>query len=234
MDSFSWTCPFCNKIATITEHNWSINKHTFSKNNKYGDLAIMTYIVICPNTECKEFTVNFSLFKTKFNYALREQEIDGEALQTWPCKPSFLAKVFPTYIPEQIINDYNEACSISALSPKASATLSRRCLQGMIRDFWKISKNRLVDEINELQDKIDPMTWKAISAVRSIGNIGAHMEKDINLIIDVDPKEASMLIGLIEVLLQEWYVRRHDREEQMQKLIEAADEKKALKSGSPL
>jgi len=104
----------------------------------------------------------------------------------------------------------------------------------MIRDFWKISKNRLVDEINELQDKIDPMTWKAISAVRSIGNIGAHMEKDINLIIDVDPKEASMLIGLIEVLLQEWYVRRHDREEQMQKLIEAADEKKALKSGSPL
>ncbi|MCB1884663.1 MAG: DUF4145 domain-containing protein [Geminicoccaceae bacterium] len=29
------------------------------------------------------------------------------------------------------------------MSPKASATLSRRCLQSMIRDFWTISKDTL-------------------------------------------------------------------------------------------
>jgi hypothetical protein len=46
----------------------------------------------------------------------------------------------PDYIPEQIKDDYYEACSILNLSPKASATLARRCLQGMIRDFWGITK----------------------------------------------------------------------------------------------
>ena len=59
------------------------------------------------------------------------------------------------------------------------------------------------------------------------------MEKDINLIVDVDPEEANLLIGLIEGLLHDWYVSRHDREEQMQKIISAAAGKKALKAGSP-
>ena len=42
----------------------------------------------------------------------------------------------------------------------------------------------------------------AIDAVRKIGNIGAHMERDINLIVDIDPNEAAILIGLIELLFQ--------------------------------
>jgi hypothetical protein len=34
----------------------------------------------------------------------------------------------------------------------------------------------------------------AIHAVRTIGNIGAHMEKDINLIVDVDPANPTLAI----------------------------------------
>ena len=133
-------------------------------------------------------------------------------------------------IPAPILQDYGEACLIRDLSPKASATLTRRCLQGMIRDFWVISKARLIDEINDLQGKVDGTTWKAIDAVRSIGNIGTHMEKDINVIVDVDPDEANLLLGLIEVLLEEWYIRRHEREEHMQKVIAAAQSKSAAKA----
>ncbi|MFX8102761.1 DUF4145 domain-containing protein, partial [Acinetobacter baumannii] len=77
---------------------------------------------------------------------------------------------------------------------------SRRCLQGMIRDYWGVSKNTLNEEIKAIKDRIDPIIWQAIDAVRKIGNIGAHMEKDINFIIDVEPNEAQMLIGLIEML----------------------------------
>ncbi len=130
------------------------------------------------------------------------------------------------------MDDYKEACLIVNDSPKASATLSRRCLQGIVRDFWKITKPKLFDAIKELEVKIDPSTWRAIDGVRSVGNIGAHMEKDIDLIVDVDPEEAKTLIGLIEFLLKDWYVLRHDREEHMQKVIDLAkqkaDEKKAL------
>ncbi len=108
----------------------------------------------------------------------------------------------------------------------------RRCLQGMIRDFWKISKARLVDEIDAIKDKVDAETWDAIDAVRKIGNIGAHMEKDINVIVDVDPEEAQLLIGLIELLIKDWYIARHQRQQHLKAIVQVRDEKDAAKSGS--
>jgi hypothetical protein len=43
---------------------------------------------------------------------------------------SNVAIVYADYIPEVLIKDYGEASGIIQLRPKASATLSRRCLQG--------------------------------------------------------------------------------------------------------
>jgi hypothetical protein len=131
-------------------------------------------------------------------------------------------------VPQAIREDYGEACLIRDLSPKASATLSRRCLQGILRDFWKANPGRLADEIQEVKDRIDPVTWDAIQAVRKLGNIGAHMEKDINLIVDVDSEEAALLIGLVETLLKEWYVAREERKVRMAAVIAAAASKKTL------
>jgi len=119
---------------------------------------------------------------------------------------------------------------ISELSPKASATLSRRALQGMIRDFWKISKNRLADEINALRDKVDSTIWDAIDGVRHVGNIGAHMEKDIDIIVDVEPEEAGQLIWLIEVLIKDWYINRAEREARLRDLKGMVAAKKDAKS----
>lgn len=59
---------------------------------------------------------------------------------------------------------------------------------------------------------MDPSQWRAMDALRKIGNIGAHMESDINLIVDVEPEEAEALIKLIELLIKEWYIARHDAE----------------------
>ena len=118
-------------------------------------------------------------------------------------------------------------------SPKASATLSRCRLQRMICDFCGISKARSIGEIGELRDKIDPTTWDAIDAAGSICNIGAHMEKDINLIVDVDSEEAQQPIGLIEFLLKDWYVGRYEREEHKQRLIALGAAKAAAKEGTP-
>ncbi|SEJ08381.1 protein of unknown function [Alkalibacterium gilvum] len=122
------------------------------------------------------------------------------------------AKQFPNYVPKAIREDYEEACLIKDLSPKSSATLSRRCLQGMIRDFWEIKENNLYAAINKLEGKIPANQWKVIHAVRQIGNVGAHMEKDINKIINIDPNEADKLIQLIEFLMEEWYINRHETE----------------------
>ena len=56
------------------------------------------------------------------------------------------------------------------------------------------------------------------------------MEKDINLIIDVDSKEAGRLIELIESLIQDWYVTRYERQQRLQSIVGVAEKKKAEKS----
>ena len=124
-------------------------------------------------------------------------------------------------------DDYREACRIRELSPKAAATLARRCLQGIIRDFWKIKKAKLVDEVRALEHIVDDGLWKAIDAVRKVGNIGAHMEKDVNTIVDIEPEEAHKLIGLVEILFEECYVARHQRERRLTDLA-ALGERKSL------
>jgi hypothetical protein len=136
-----------------------------------------------------------------------------------------LAKTFPDYIPSPILQDYNEACLIINLSPKASSALSRRCLQGIIRDYWKIQKNTLYEEINALEAKIPADTWAAIDSLRKIGNIGAHFEKDVNLIIEVTVDEAQTLISLIEFLFKEWYIKKHEHESNLQKIVSIAKTK---------
>lgn len=139
--------------------------------------------------------------------------------------PISLAKTYPNYIPQIIRSDYEEAHAILNLSPKASATLSRRCLQGMIRDFWGISKARLIDEIDALKELVDPSTKKVLDALRKLGNIGAHPEKDINLIVDIEPNKAHKLLKFIELLMQKWYIERHDNEQLLQDILDLDKDK---------
>ncbi|GGA74001.1 hypothetical protein GCM10008015_13370 [Flavobacterium palustre] len=194
--------------------------------NAEGNRLIRNEWIVCPNEDCKKITLIAALFEYNWRPNIWET---GELIRHWRLLPDSYAKVFPDYIPKVLRNDYEEAAKILELSPKASATLSRRCLQGIIRDFWGISKARLVDEINAIEDKVDPLTWKSIDSVRKVGNIGAHMEKDINLIIDVDPEEAFLLLQLIELLFEEWYIHRHERELKLKAIVELAERKDELK-----
>jgi hypothetical protein len=182
--------------------------------------------ITCPNPECREYMLTATLSHAK---DAPNGWVAGKFIKSWRLRPESEARPFPAYIPAPLREDYEEACLIRDLSPKASATLSRRCLQGMIRDFYGVRERTLFDEINAIKDKVDPAIWEAIDAVRSIGNIGAHMEKDINLVIDVDPEEAQALIRLIEVLFEEWYIARKQRAEHLASIVAIADNKKNLK-----
>ena len=106
----------------------------------------------------------------------------------------------------------------------------------MIRDFAKISVKgkRLVDEIKALEKAVEDDTAprgvsvdsiEALTAVRKVGNIGAHMEADIDLIVDVDPGEAQVLIELIESLIDDWYVEAHKRSARFASAVALAADK---------
>lgn len=141
----------------------------------------------------------------------------------------------PEYIPESIQADYFEAWDVLQSSPKASATLARRCLQGMIHDFWGIVEKNLNAEISELKKQgIPEQQWEAIDHLRKLGNIGAHMEKDVNLMVDIDHGEALKLLKLIEYLLTDWYISRHNREALYQEIAQIDNEKQEARTRHPL
>lgn len=201
----SFQCPYCSVVMPKTNDTYDYQLPAYKAlNGKYGtnqycDSTLKISFYKCPS--CGNFTI----------FA----EGMGDSVQGLHTilKPNSLAKQFPDYIPDAIRNDYEEACAIADLSPKASATLSRRCLQGMICDFWEIKESNLAKAIEKLEGKIPTPQWKVIDGVRRIGNIGAHMEKDINLIVDIEPDEAQKLIKLIEHLLEQWYINRHEQEQ---------------------
>jgi len=224
MQPFNWACPHCERDVTIADGRFSSGQHRLRIKNNDGYRLLQTYFVVCPNPDCQRFTLTAILHNgTHDNFG---NETLGDELQRWNLIPESRAKHFPAYVPQAILADYREACLIRDLSPKASATLSRRCLQGVIRDFWGVKPGRLVDEIDAIRPQVDPLTWDAIDALRKLGNIGAHMEKDISLIVDVDPDEAELLIGLVETLLRDWYIQREERKVRMGSLIAAAKGKK--------
>lgn len=224
---FSWTCPYCDRTATITNSNRDYGLVPLEKTNADGKRLSVPVFVVCPNSECREFSFYVFLYAaakdTAGKHVLRKDEAP---LASWQLKPLSEAKVFPEYVPKPIRDDYTEACLIRNLSPKASATLSRRCLQGMIRDFYEVHKGNLKAEIEAIRDKVSMDTWNAIDAVRDVANIGAHMEKDINIIVDVEPEEAAMLIGLVEFLIEDWYINRYERAERLKNVVELAEAKK--------
>ena len=231
MQPFSWTCPYCDRITTITDSNITRSNHPFFREFRDDCFVLVTDVIICPNHDCQEYIITAVLRKgfegtrTSRNESGIYPVSDKDPVLFWSMKPQSHAKQFPSYIPKAIITDYEEACLIQNLSSKASAALARRCLQGMIRDFWKVNERNLFEEINAIEGKVDPQTWEAIQAVRSVGNIGAHMEKDINLIIDVEPNEANALIRLVEILIKDWYIAKHERENALASVIGIGNQK---------
>lgn len=240
MSGYSWTCPHCQRPVTIT--NVIGGQTTLYHDNADGRHTLVTTFTVCPNEDCRKFTLNAKLHRSERNASLagryraeapgEDSEELKELVSAWQLVPPSSAQTFPDYIPKAIREDYTEACLIKDGSPKAAATLARRCLQGVIRDFWKAKPGRLVDEIEEIKGKVDQQTWDAIDAVRRVGNIGAHMEKDINVIVDVEPQEAELLIKLIESLLKEWYVNREERKNRLNSVINMASEKNEAKKSS--
>ncbi len=219
-EKIPWVCQHCNRDQIVTETNLHMFETKLDLTElDVGDVGVDLFGIACLNPACKKLTLTAILKKAEMKYAPPRWEL-GDVVQRWDLLPESSAKPQPDYIPKPLRDDYSESCRIRDLSPKASATLSRRCLQGMIRDFCGIAKARLIDEIKELRERVDTdqapkgvthESIEAIDSVRSVGNIGAHMEKDIDLIIEIDPGEAQLLIELIETLFEEWYVARDTR-----------------------
>jgi len=116
----------------------------------------------------------------------------------------------PTEVPQEIAEDFNEASQVLSISPKASAALSRRCLQGVLRQQGYTQK----DLAPAIQAALDSKTLPAahaenLDAIRNIGNFAAHPMKDqqTDAIVPVEPHEAEWNLEVLEGLFDHFYVQ---------------------------
>ena len=120
----------------------------------------------------------------------------------------------PSAVPTTIAEDYIEACNVLPISAKASAALSRRCLQNMLRAHGYVAKD-LAKEIDLLLNEKDaskaiPSNLRdTIDGIRNFGNFSAHPVTDLTSlqIIEVEPHEAEWSLEILEEMFDHFYVR---------------------------
>jgi len=135
------------------------------------------------------------------------QIIPVERLLVYP-KVSNIKTPHPS-VPSNIKNDFLEASLILNDSPKASAALSRRCLQSILRDKAGVKKGNLEKEILQAMEQLPTHIAGAIDAVRQIGNFAAHPMKSESTgqIVDVEPEEAKWNLDVLESLFDFYYIQ---------------------------
>jgi hypothetical protein len=116
----------------------------------------------------------------------------------------------PAVVPKPLQEDFNEACLVLPDSPKASAALSRRCLQNILRDHAKVKPQNLSKEIDEViaSNQLPAHLSSDLHAIRVVGNFAAHPTKDTSTgeIVEVEPGEAEWLLELLEGLFDFYFV----------------------------
>jgi hypothetical protein len=165
----------------------------------------------CPNEECNKwilYLVNGTPVKTSGPPFAGFQDVGDRRL----IRPKGAVRApVPPEVPENLAEDYAESCLVLPDSPKASAALSRRCLQNLLREHAEIKPGNLADEIQEVIDsgQLPSHLVEAVDAVRNIGNFAAHpiKSKVTGQILPVEPGEAEWNLDVLELLFDFYFVQ---------------------------
>jgi hypothetical protein len=114
-------------------------------------------------------------------------------------------------VPAAFAGDYVEACNVLDISPKASAALSRRLLQHILREKAKVKAPNLDQEIQKVLDAnmVPSHIAESLDAVRTVGNFAAHPIKSTSSgeVVDVEPGEAEWNLDTVEALFDFYFVQ---------------------------
>jgi hypothetical protein len=180
---------------------------------------------LCPT--CKRF--NLELVSCDLFHGAHIQKIHHSSL----IRPKSTMRIPPPKeVPQEFLEDYLEACLVLSDSPKASAALSRRCLQHLLREKAQIKPGNLDQEIQQLLDsgKLPSYLAESLDSVRNIGNFAAHPMKckTTGEILPVEPGEAEWNLEVIESLFDFFFVQP-----EILKQKRAALNQKLEKAGKP-
>lgn len=203
-------CPHCLVDFHDAQTRWSVSLA--------GDIDGIWFVerLTCP--ACKRFVVTLKNGRVtpgtnigvEGTVNVHNVQLAGtRSLMVWP-KGVSRAPV-PLEVPAGIVEDYKEACLVLSDSPKASAALSRRCLQNLLRQAAGVKPGDLSGEIQQVLDggKLPGPIADNIDAVRNIGNFAAHPNKSQSTgeVLPVEPEEAEWNLDVLESLFDFYYVQ---------------------------
>lgn len=121
---------------------------------------------------------------------------------------------------------------VLADSPKASAALSRRCLQHVLSEAGNHKQYTLDQQIDAARLVLPGYITPLLDAVRVIGNFAAHPIKSTNSgeIVPVEPQEAEMMLNVLETAFDHYYTKPAET----QRIREATNAKLAEAGRPPL
>ncbi len=216
------TCPHCSTVVYLNFHS------TNAITSALGDRINYEILYgVCPNCDNPIAYLSYGKLKLSGGYFNIEE-------------PEWQKMIYPKQarlentedIPKIYLEDYEEGLKVVASSPKASAALTRRLLQNILREEYKIKEKSLSEEIQKfvLISGIPSHLTAAVDAIRQIGNFAAHPTKDkaTGEIVPVEMGEAEWLIEVIEALFDFTFIQPKKLEKRKKEL-----NKKLEKIGKP-
>ena len=208
-------CPNCQVAFHNNQRDWQ-SVTILTEERWHPDWTC--WIASCPT--CNSLVIKRSL--RHFDEFGEESWSDERVI--FPSNQRHAPAIAPA-VPDPLKVDYVEAFLVLPSSAKASAALSRRVLQSILREQGYQSKN-LFDQVKEVlaetePDRILPLELRnTIDAVRKFGNFSAHPITDTTSlqVIDVDPAEADWCLQIIQALFEHYYIRPAANEKRLAKL----------------
>jgi hypothetical protein len=190
-------CPWCNEGI----HDYGVRSNAFPTEN----LVWFAYGQNCP--ECKKPIVDLIAFN-----GLHANQIGPVQFPKFRAYPkSSSPRPVPPDVLDPYRSDFDEAVAVLSLSPKASAALSRRNLQAILRDKAGAKGKDLNAEIQFVIDSgiVPSYISEGLHAVRQIGNFAAHPIKSTSTgeIVDVEEGEAEWDLDVLESLFDFYFVQ---------------------------
>jgi hypothetical protein len=196
-------CPHCLEGFHEGQAWWSV----VVGSNKDGTWLVNR--LLCP--ACQQYV--FYLDNGTAAFGIGQQSVRlsivTRSLMVWPRGVS--RAPVPPEVPPEIAEDYKEACLVLSDSPKASAALSRRCLQNLLRLAAGVKPGDLSKEIDQVlsSGRLPTEIAENIDAIRNIGNFAAHPNKSTATgeVVPVEPDEAEWTLDVLESLFDFYFVQ---------------------------
>ncbi len=204
------TCPHCQEKVNLGEPMRVRGGQSWQQESEWVPL---TFHWVCSRGRSEWALVGFLCPVCDFPILVIGADIGLASGTPWPDQviyPRFRSRAPDPAVPEGIAKDWREAWAILDISPRASAALSRRCMEAILLEATSASpRTNLAGLLKLAEQRFPAHLHEELDHVRQLGNIAVHLKADgvTGEILDIEENEAQLMLQVLDDLLEFFYVQ---------------------------